>query len=661
MTSWTTLLVRDILRRICEYQRGIYEDVVPFRRFLSNGATVHGTSKQAQAFESILFRWLALYPSTSRLLDSYEPIKHALACHCAYTGRVKILQYLHERYILQSVAANLCQMAIAGQRLDVLEYLVCIGYELRGQFEPVHLSWKDQAVFDFVFEHYRPLCTANTTIYAFASSGLQEHLMRLLLYVDEAQIRLMWSVAASHGHVELARTIYTASVDISDHVFQFAGSSFFSTTFQHIKNAANVGSIDGMFWIYDIANPFFSQEDRIAVVGFCLKYAVMENLWDRVWTLLEQADGRVDYSQLLACLPYFKWPQDESNARRFFEQYQHILTWGHGMLSSTPALIPMFCTPWLPTIKDQAKRRLLEKELMSMAVLYHDGDRLEAREWLGDVDEYYFNAMEWLMDEYCIDKSIAHDVFQGPLGIAAMKRAIENDHIATMRLLLKYGVQIVPEYIFLNGSIRAIKFYLDKVNPEFTIPVDLLVEMASKPTNDAVFQFVHRAWRARNSIDIVHTVESQCIAQAATNGQVNIIIYLAKSFQCVHSPSEYENFLIQHVQDFHRAFNRARHGVNQLFAIWNPGLDACFNVEFIAESLDPLLALTEENLKRLVDFSFVHIPTELIVQCALINSVLAWRAFCILLDAKRNDKSSRMELQRECLVKSTKDDDFETF
>ncbi|KAH9072061.1 hypothetical protein Ae201684P_021198 [Aphanomyces euteiches] len=618
MTPWTTLLVPDILRRICEYQRGIYEDVVPFRRFLSNGATVHGTSKQAQAFESVLSPWLALYPSISRLVASYEPIKHALACHCAYTGRAGILQHLHKRYILQSVAVNLCQMAIAGQRLDVLEYLVCIGYELPRQFESVYLSWKDQAVFDFVFEHYRPLCTTNTTIYAFASSGNEDALMRLLSYVDEAQIRLMWSVAASHGHVELARTIYTASVDISDHVYQFAGSSFFSTTFQHIKNAANVGSIDGMFWIYDIANPFFSQEDRIAVVGFCLN---------------KQTDVSTIHNCLLVC---------------------HTLSGPRMnpiMLSSTPALIPMFCTSWLPTIKDQAKRRLLEEELMSMAVLYHDGDRLEAREWLGDVDEYYFNAMEWLMDEYCIDKSIAHDVFQGPLGVAAMKRAIENDHIATMRLLLKYGVQIVPEYIFRRGGIRAIKFYLDKVNPEFTIPVDLLVEMASTPTNDTVFQIVHRTWRARTSITIVHTVESQCIAQAEAHGQVNIIIYLAKSFQSVHSPSEYETFLIQHVQDFYCAFNRARHGVNQLFAIWNPVLDACFNVEFILESLDSLLALTEENLKRLVSLSFVHIPTELIVQCALTNSVLAWRVFCILLDAKIKDKSSRMELQRECLVK----------
>ncbi|KAG9399713.1 hypothetical protein AC1031_011591 [Aphanomyces cochlioides] len=495
-----------------------------------------------------------------------------------------------------------------------------------------YLSWKDEAVFDFVFEHYRPLCTTKETINYLARRGHQEPLMRLLSHVDDAQIRLMWNVAASHGHVELARTIYTASIDVSDHVYHFVDDSLFSTTFQHIKNAANLGSIDGMFWIYDIASPLFSQRERNAAVGFCLKYAVMENLWDQVGSLLEQAGGgRVDSPQVLACLQYFKWPHDESNA-----------------------------AVWLPAIGDQAKRRFLEEELMYMAVLHHDGDRLEAREWLGDVDEYYLNAMEWLMDEYCIDESISHDVFQGPLGVAATKRAIENDHIATIRLLLKYGVQILPEYIFARGGVRAIKFYMDEINPGFVIPANLLVKMASKPTNDAVFQFVHRTWRARNSIDIVHTVESQCIAQAAANGQVNIFIYLAKSFQCVHRPSEYENFLIQHVQDFYRALVHVRHGANQLFAIWNPVLDACFDVEFIVESLDPLLALTEEILKQLVDLSFVHIPTELVAQCALIEP-LAWRAFCILLDAKMKDKSSRMELQRECLIKSMKYEDFESF
>ncbi|KAG9399710.1 hypothetical protein AC1031_011588 [Aphanomyces cochlioides] len=106
-------------------------------------------------------------------------------------------------------------------------------------------------------------------------------------------------------------------------------------------------------------------------------------------------------------------------------------------MAQYPRAISILCLHWLPTLVDLNERRWIEEEMLCFAVLHHDGERLEAEVWLGDTDENYFNAMQWLVDAYSIDARVAHTVFHGPLGAPAMKRAIENDHVATIRLLLR--------------------------------------------------------------------------------------------------------------------------------------------------------------------------------------------------------------------------------
>ncbi|KAG9399709.1 hypothetical protein AC1031_011587 [Aphanomyces cochlioides] len=601
-------VVPGILRRISNYQPGIYEDVMVFRK-------VHDILHQTKAIEVELSTWLARYPCISRLLCCYESLKYILVYHGVYTGRVDMLQYLHEHYGLQELSSDLVQIAVRGQRLESLRYLRQIGYKLPARFDPIYLAWSHDAVFEFTLEHYSPLCTTRETMEYLARFGNLRGLELMFPKLNRAQGSLAWSIAASFGYLEFAQSLYARWIETQEQVVQFIDNIEYRRISADFTNATSRGLVDAAMWLYDAWNPIFDQRQRNLLATHCLKYVVA-----------------------------------------ILMRLQHATVWQTIAMHSET--IPIFASAWVPTIEDPNARRRAQVTMLHYAVYHHDGDRLEAKEWLGDGDEIHTCR---LVFEYSIDERIASDVFHCPLGAAAMQRAIENDHIATIRLLLRCGVQFMSEDIFHRGGVRAIKFYMDEIDPGFEISADILIDMTSKLTKDGVFQFVHKIWKKSQPPDIVEMVESQCMTTAAAHGQLHIVIYLAKSFQHTHSPSEYESFLIQHVLDFYRALSQVKHGANDLFGIWNPVLESCFEVEFVIESLEPILALNEDNLKRLVNLPIVHIPVELVVECALVkpHRVSTWRAFCILLDAKMKTQVTRAEIQRACFRQSMMRTDYE--
>ncbi|KAF0726412.1 hypothetical protein Ae201684P_021140 [Aphanomyces euteiches] len=75
-------------------------------------------------------------------------------------------------------------------------------------------------------------------------------------------------------------------------------------------------------------------------------------------------------------------------------------------------------------------------------------------------------------------------------------------------------------------------------------------------------------------------------------------------------------------------------------------------VHSLIESLALIFALTEKNLARFVHLPSVHVPLELVIDCALAKpfKTLHWRAFCILFDAKMKDIATRTQIQHECIA-----------
>ncbi|KAF0726415.1 hypothetical protein Ae201684P_021082 [Aphanomyces euteiches] len=256
----TIFLVPGILRRICEYQQGIYQVLLPIQRYFSSvrglpilfyrAKSLVIISRAAQ-FEAVLSPWLGDSPIFSRLVDNVKGIRGMLAAHCGFVGHLNVLEFLEARYGLHNVASNLCELAAAGQRLHVLEFLHHIGYELQLPMGVQTISWTDKSVFQFSLAHYPALCTTSGTIEHFASIGDGESLERLLPLLKEDLFREIWNYAASYGNLELAQKFYAIYMDQHGQTFEALPAVFSSTTYKHINNAGSRGFYDAMLWLYD--------------------------------------------------------------------------------------------------------------------------------------------------------------------------------------------------------------------------------------------------------------------------------------------------------------------------------------------------------------------------------------------------------------------------
>ncbi|KAG9399714.1 hypothetical protein AC1031_011592 [Aphanomyces cochlioides] len=659
----TIFLVPGILRRICEYQQGIYQVLLPIQRFFSSvrGLPIHPAKSlaiisRAEQFEAVLSPWLADSPIFSRFVNNVKGVRSMLACHCAFAGHLNVLEFLEARYGLHNVASNLCELAAAGQRLHVLEFLQHIGYESQLPMEVQTISWTDKSVFHFSLAHYPAMCTTSGTIEHFASIGDGESLERLLPLLNEELSRETWNYAASYGHLELAQWFYAIYMDQHGQTFEAPPAVFSSTTYKHINNAGSRGFYDAMLWLYDTWSRLSSPKRGFNVAALCMKYAVAGSLWDRVWTLEIDARSESDVenaNNVFGCLPHVNWPQDEHNIRKLFGLVKRASFFNHNLnlwsiLGSSQRFVQILCTAWLSTIEDAKYRRSAEAILLT-ALVFSDALALYNRH--KEVDTVALDMVLWLVEEYGVDENDVQELFQGPDCAVALQCAMENDRIPIMAFLHRCGTSIRPKDVFQYGGVVAMEYFMDKVDPEFVVIDEILIAMSSKPTKEAVLQYVHKLWSASTPRDL-HKVESRCLHAAALNGQGRIAQYFAKSYEQTHSASEFESFLIQHVDAFYAALSNARYGSNTLFVMWSPVLDACVDVEFVIESLALIFALTEKHLARLVHLPSVHVPLEVVIECALVRpfKILHWRAFCILYDAKMKDIATRTQIQHACIA-----------
>ncbi|KAH9124657.1 hypothetical protein AeMF1_004620 [Aphanomyces euteiches] len=516
------------------------------------------------------------------------------------------------------------------------------------------ISWTDKSVLQFSLAHYPALCITSGTIEHFASIGDGESLERLLPLLKEDLFREIWNYAATYGHLELAQKFYTIYMDQHGQTFEALPAVFSSTTYKHINNAGSRGFYDAMLWLYDTWSRL-SSPNRVAA-KLCMKYAVAGSLWDRVWTLEVDARSENDVenaNNVFECLPHMNWPQNEYKIRKLFGLGKHASFFNPNLhlwniLSSSPRSVQILCTAWLSTIEDAAYRQSVEAILLTTLVF---SDALAPYKPHKEVDTVALDMVLWLIEEYGVHENAVQELFHGPDCAAALQCAMENDRIPIMAFLHRCGTPIRPQDVFQYGGIRAVEYFMEKVDPAFVVTDEILVAMSSKPTKEAVLQYVHKLWIATTPRDL-DKVESRCLHAAALNGQGRPVQYFAKSYEQTHSASEFESFLIQHVDAFYAALSNARYGSNALFATWSPVLDACVNVGFVIVSLALIFALTEKNLARLVHLPSVHVPLELVIDCALAKpfKILHWRAFCILYDAKMKNIATRTQIQHACIA-----------
>ncbi|CAK4106972.1 unnamed protein product [Aphanomyces euteiches] len=287
-----------------------------------------------------------------------------------------------------------------------------------------------------------------------------------------------------------------------------------------------------------------------------MKYAVAGSLWDRVWTLEVDArseNGVENANNVFECLPHMNWPQDEHKIRKlfglakrasFFNPNNHL--WS--ILSSSPRSVQILCTAWLSTIEDAAYRRSVEATLLTTLVF---SDALALFKPHKDVA---LDMVLWLVEEYGVDKNAVQELFQGPDCAAALQCAMENDRIPIMAFLHRCGTPIRPQDVFQYGGVLAMEYFMEKVDPAFVVTDELLIAMSSKPTKVAVLQYVHKLW-SKSTLRDLDKVESLCLHAAALNGQGRLVQYFAKSYEQTHSASEFESFLIQHVDAFYQAYD----------------------------------------------------------------------------------------------------------
>ncbi|KAF0719650.1 Aste57867_889 [Aphanomyces stellatus] len=288
MTSMTTALFsRDILRRVCDYQHGLCEDMRPCLLFpdrssldelLANDWDETDTLPPINPFEvmaniggNFMSSWLTIH-SVGRLSVLFECVERArepILVWAAFMGRLDVLSWVHGQIDLRMCSDNL--LAAAVDHINVLEYLGSVGYAINPTKAAQQAAICGRAAsLEFLLAHFS-VCHDWLDKDTIAAMSFRDH--RVVWDVVQPQlvenpILLVHATtySAAYNHLDTANRLLhilnglQRQIDATDDVIDSA-----------LCIASASGNLEGLQWLF--AFPTLPESERANFEVRCLSAA----------------------------------------------------------------------------------------------------------------------------------------------------------------------------------------------------------------------------------------------------------------------------------------------------------------------------------------------------------------------------------------------------
>ncbi|KAF0716781.1 Aste57867_2670 [Aphanomyces stellatus] len=271
-TFANVILMPGVLRLICAHQQGICEDMRPLAILAICPIDVYNRNSVFENMTTMLLPWFGAY-NVDRLELLFQCIPNVLAAILMWAvsaARLDILAWMQKRHDLVRCSDMLLVVAVTTNQPLALEYLDNIGYvsqmdvALRGavqsncvssaswllaRIEVSTVGWLDE-----------------TTVHHVARMGNAAMLECLTpVFVSSSwHIPNAIGVAASHGHLQVARWLY--ALGLTCHVT-------FSVRPRDLNMAAKNGHLECFRWLFDIWSPFLDETELAQLIEECLHAA----------------------------------------------------------------------------------------------------------------------------------------------------------------------------------------------------------------------------------------------------------------------------------------------------------------------------------------------------------------------------------------------------
>ncbi|KAF0683829.1 Aste57867_24145 [Aphanomyces stellatus] len=281
-TATSILLSRDILRRVCQFQRGTCEDMRPFLTLPLLSTQIDDTPDYwemrdsspyheiALVLDTIVPPWLAEYhmDRLGNLFDCLETVREPTLLWAALFGRLDVLVWVEGRYNLSACSGKLL-VAGAGH-LNVLSYLWSIGYRAN-----VVDATKQSAILGasdcltFLLTHIPPRWLDAHTIAAVSYQGHRQILELLApqLVQNRTFLRLSIVAAAANSRLEIATWLHQILLGLHLNVEYYD-----SDVAEALWILSSTGRLDGLEWL--LAVTVVAQVSHVEIESYCLGVAM---------------------------------------------------------------------------------------------------------------------------------------------------------------------------------------------------------------------------------------------------------------------------------------------------------------------------------------------------------------------------------------------------
>ncbi|KAF0696986.1 Aste57867_12299 [Aphanomyces stellatus] len=273
-TPASIFLNQDLLQHICDFQDGVYADLLPL---LPTGSFNDKACRQFQAtvrpnhaflidFDTEFAPWLAAHPrlrDALRLLHCRPHLKPVFIAHAASYGQLALLEHfaseLHAHNLLLDMAAWHGQVEVVDLLVKRVGINTCTTDAMDGAARNGHLN-----VVRFLHAHTNATCTTD----AMDTAAMHGHLETVQFLQQEHHGRCtQWALdeAAANGHMEVVRFLHehrkegctTRAMDMAAmnghlDVVQFLHvNRTEGCTINAMNNAASTGRLEVVRFLHD--------------------------------------------------------------------------------------------------------------------------------------------------------------------------------------------------------------------------------------------------------------------------------------------------------------------------------------------------------------------------------------------------------------------------
>ncbi|CAK4499009.1 unnamed protein product [Aphanomyces euteiches] len=267
---------KALFQCICEYQRGVYEDMLPFLKFgsLRHGALDdYAVQHQDQVFANVHF-WMENFgpPHLDRLFKTLSSMKSILLLYSANIGACDLLETIGQTHgggVSMNLLSNMVDLAIQANHVQVIQYLRRLGYTPKNHIKQLFnglsdaLTSSNMAMVQFLQDELAKL--DQVVLHAwFEPNDVDRRRMETSLnqlveanQVDKLTLLLaIWSTWAPASHMLFARRFcrccalrcanWTLLTSLND-----AQLSVEAQVSQDLRSAIAIPSLQAVQWLMD--------------------------------------------------------------------------------------------------------------------------------------------------------------------------------------------------------------------------------------------------------------------------------------------------------------------------------------------------------------------------------------------------------------------------